>query len=63
MAGTTPLSPCTGSSMTAAVRRPISASTEARSFSVARGKPGTWGANIVSQPGLPLADMVARVRP
>jgi len=30
---------------------------------VARGKPGTWGANIVSHPGLPLADIVARVRP
>jgi hypothetical protein len=37
--------------------------TESRSFVVARGNPGTCGANIVSQPGLPLADMVARVRP
>ena len=30
---------------------------------MAFGKPGTWGANMVSQPGLPLADMVASVRP
>jgi hypothetical protein len=62
-AGSTPASPCTGSSITAAVRSVMSASTEARSFNVALGKPSTWGANMVSQPGLPLADMVARVRP
>jgi hypothetical protein len=30
---------------------------------VAFGKPGTCGAKRVSQPGLPEADMVARVRP
>ena len=31
-------------------------------FRAALGNPLTWGANIVSQPGLPLADMVASVR-
>ncbi len=63
VAGTTPLSPCTGSSMMPTVLSLISASTEARSLSWAFGKPGTCGAKIVSQPALPDALMVASVRP
>ena len=63
VAGSTPPSPWTGSSITATVLSVIRASTEAMSFSVAFGKPATCGANMVSQPGLPLADMVASVRP
>ncbi|MCY1314295.1 hypothetical protein D9M70_649190 [compost metagenome] len=63
VAGSTPPSPCTGSSMMATVWSSISLRTDSRSFSSALGKPSTCGANILSQPGLPEADMVARVRP
>ena len=49
--------------MTAAVRSVMRRSTEARSLKTALGNPGTCGANIVSQPSLPDADMVASVRP
>ncbi len=62
-AGITPASPWIGSSITATVASPIARRTESRSFNLAFGKPGTCGANSVSQPGLPLADIVARVRP
>ncbi|CFP65727.1 Uncharacterised protein [Bordetella pertussis] len=63
VAGITPASPCTGSSITATVCASIRARTESRSLISALGKPSTCGANIVSQPGLPEADMVASVRP
>ncbi|MNY40413.1 hypothetical protein D3C86_1751560 [compost metagenome] len=63
VAGITPPSPCTGSSMMPTVLSVISFSTEARSFSSALGKPGTCGAKMVSQPALPDALMVASVRP
>jgi len=49
--------------MMATVLSVMSAATESASFNTALGKPGTWGANMVSQPGLPEADMVATVRP
>ena len=59
----TPASPWIGSSITATVRSVIARSTAARSLNSTLGKPGTLGSNRRSKPGLPLALMVASVRP
>ena len=58
----TPASPCTGSSMMATVWSSISLRTDSRSLISALGSLDLR-ANILSQPGLPDADMVASVRP
>ena len=59
----TPASPWIGSSMTAVVMGVIALRTASRSPSGTFGKPGTFGSNKVSHPGLPDADIVASVRP
>ena len=61
-AGITPPSPCTGSSMTATVLSVIS-SRAGQVVQLGLGKPSPAARNIVSQPALPEADMVASVRP
>ena len=63
VAGQTPASPWIGSSMTPMVLSVISRFTESRSFSLALGKPDTFGSNSGSNAFLPDADIVASVRP
>jgi hypothetical protein len=62
-ASMTPASPWIVSSITATVCGPISASTAGDVVQARFRKPGTCGAKRRSKPGLPLALIVARVRP
>ena len=63
VAGITPPSPCTGSSITATTDSSNARSTAARSLKGSLMNPGMWGVKSCSQPGLPEAAMVASVRP
>ena len=61
--GSTPASPWIGSSITATTRSSTAARSASRSPTGTFRKPETLGSNSRSQPALPEALMVARVRP